>query len=547
MLAVIASLIISQAPSIGPVIPAGASAEFQAVCIAIEDKLSKGDFVGAQKDLRLLPKRKFVVGWDASKLSASDKLYFAEARDKAIETWKSGLEIDITVGPNPDILLSFVDVLPKVEGDPYPPGAVHFFNDEASKARMEVVIGLRRAPNLHIPGTKPKNPTSLDFTVADDVHNEVGYAISAYLGLAEAKLSGSFTSRSDQSAQVMTRLAPAEVRLANQLFEVSKVLRDAVVKKKRLVAARPKISLQPTTLELPTAKQGDTVRFSIQVNNLGNAKLNYRVQPDCGCLAASFDPEVMPGKSTLIQATVNTVDFVGNLRKRFFIYSNDPEVPSQDVVVTIKVVPLYRFLMPDGGTVLLDEGPKVVYAYLVLADGVEMDPAEVRMDGGLRATVTHERWTGSLADLEMGEGELPRRGYRFAINIDENQPVGRSAGTLVIATGNNAFPSVRRTLYAQKGIVALPDMVYFGQVPKAQRKAAFLLSRPEHDFNILKIECDSPFFKAIAVPTRGKWEYRITVEFDGKADFGVLDTVLKVATDDPKQPQILIPVRAIVK
>ena len=102
-------------------------------------------------------------------------------------------------------------------------------------------------------------------------------------------------------------------------------------------------------------------------------------------------------------------------------------------------------------------------------------------------------------------------------------------------------------MFAQKGIVALPDQVYLGEISGSAKRASFLVSRPGRDFAITKITSDSTRFKASSEAVRGKWEHKVTVEFDGKATQGPLNANIVVHTDDPKQPQITVPIKAFIR
>ncbi|MFN8221197.1 MAG: hypothetical protein U0S12_13830 [Fimbriimonadales bacterium] len=161
--------------------------------------------------------------------------------------------------------------------------------------------------------------------------------------------------------------------------------------------------------------------------------------------------------------------------------------------------------------------------------------------------MTQEPWKGELADPELQEPATMREGICFAIKLPKNAMNGRVPGTLVAETDDARFPIMRKTFYVQKGIVALPDLLYMGNIPREPRRLNLLLSRPERDFEITKIESEHPNFTAIAKAVRGKWEYRVSVDFDGKADFGTIDTRLNIYTNDPRQPIIHVPIRAVVR
>lgn len=545
MLSAVVFALVAQSTPLGPPLPAGLDPNFQGAVIRVEEFLEKGDFAGAKAALALLPKMTVRYEWDDKAVIESDRQEFVTARNKAFAAWSAQVpKLKFVAAKPADITFKFQEKLPQNDDQPFPPGAVHFWSNDAKETRQETIISLKRSGTV-LPGKKTDD--MLVRTEPNDVHNEVAYAVTSYLGLGETKLTGTFACRWDFGGVAETRLAPSEVRLFEQTRDIVTALEAAVAKKQRLTPTKPKLEVDNLLIELPEAVQGENVKFSVLVTNNGNSNLMFRAVPDCGCLAANFDPVVAPGKSTVVQGFVNTFDYIGDLKKKLFLYSNDLDQPMREIRVHINVAPLFRFLTPEGPTVLVEDGGKTIYAYLIPNAKTKFDIKSVRFDGGIPAEITTEEWQGELDDPEMQEGVSARKGTRFTIKINEKMPNGRVPGTLVVSTTDSRFPVIRKTIYAQKGIVALPDMVYFGNIPKEARRANFLLSRPNRGFEITKIESDHPNFKGTWRAMRENWEYRVAVEYDGKSDFGTIETLLNIHTNDPRQPIIRIPVRAVVK
>ena len=93
----------------------------------------------------------------------------------------------------------------------------------------------------------------------------------------------------------------------------------------------------------------------------------------------------------------------------------------------------------------------------------------------------------------------------------------------------------------------MPDQVYMGEIAASPRRAGFLLSRPGKGFGIVSIKSSNPSLTFTHVAVRDKWEHLVTVQFDGKAPFGVLNAMIEVETDDPNQRKILVPLQAVVR
>src|SRR5687768_8188813 len=132
-------------------LPAGCNSPFQEAAMHMQERLEKGDFEGAGKIYKALPKLSFSIGWDDSKVPAQLKPSFAEARDRALTLWaRSYPKGEIKVYPfkkgasTPyQIVVTFVESLPAKAEDPVPPAAVHFFSEDPAETRLEVVLSLK--------------------------------------------------------------------------------------------------------------------------------------------------------------------------------------------------------------------------------------------------------------------------------------------------------------------------------------------------------------------------------------------------------------------
>ncbi len=82
-------------------------------------------------------------------------------------------------------------------------------------------------------------------------------------------------------------------------------------------------------------QEGDTVKYTFNFKNKGNAPLKIRdIKTSCGCTAALVSSErIEPGKEGTLNVALNTSHRSGKMSRRVTIYSNDPTNP--DMVLTI--------------------------------------------------------------------------------------------------------------------------------------------------------------------------------------------------------------------
>ena len=99
------------------------------------------------------------------------------------------------------------------------------------------------------------------------------------------------------------------------------------------------ISVTPTSIDFGNMKQMESKDSSVTVTNNGAGLLHIReVDPDCGCTIPTLaKSDLGPGESTVVEINFNSKKFHGNILKLVHIYSNDPDTPVVDVMLTANV------------------------------------------------------------------------------------------------------------------------------------------------------------------------------------------------------------------
>ncbi len=524
-----------------PVVPAGTNAAFQKAFQMVQSDLrpfdfrTMGSFADAARDAAALPTLDVTMTWDDRNVPPARREEFARARDAAVKAWQKEVpELKLTLGKEGRIQVAFENELPPNPDSPGPAGAVFMLSPSPNDPAVDAVISLTREATKH----------SVE---AVDVQNEVAYAIGAYFGLERTENPGNIMWRREGSYFAGNRVAPEEARTVRATLASVAQLRQAIIKKSWLTPAQPSAFIQPAELTTEPVIQGTIAQMSFQVFNRGTAKLEIRVTPDCGCFRLDYPKTIEPGASGLVKVYVDTSEFPGNIQKSLYFYSNDTDIPMRRIPVSFRVEPLYRFINPSGNDIVV-AGKDGASAEIVLALNPKQPMLVESVDfDGVPAKVSFEPWSGDLADPSINEPLMRREGYRIKIDLPADIIPGRSTGTIVVKTNSKDFPILRRTLYVQKGIAVLPLSVYFGELSRRPERAWVLLSRPERDFKVLKVESDNPSITAHVEPLKGNWEYKLVVEYDGKADFGNLSGMLQVHTNDPDQPVIAVPVTGVVR
>jgi len=534
-------------PQMGPVLPTGFNEAFLQTVLKVEKQIEQGNFAAAKATAALLPKAAVRIEWDDSKVPAIRRQELAAARDKALSAWKRMQpQFKWTFGKPADIRFTFVPSLPPNADTPLPAGAVQFVSDNPADPRIEVVIALKR-------GSPPQTVESTD------VHNEVGYGLAMYYGMVRGLGFGPFATRTEASTSRYTAPGKNELLNARTALDTATKLRGMIAEKKKLIAAHPQIRIDPAALSGASASQGEVVPYTLQITNLGNSLLRVAATPDCGCVVTS-QPGQIPanGGSALLQIQVDTTEFVGDLAKKILIYSNDPESPVTHVPIKLSVKPRYRIIAPTGNVALLGSNGGIYTLYFIPAEGSGLEPVQAAIEGieGIQSDVTVTSWSGDLADPEINEPEKPRTGYRIVVDYGPGLPAGRSLSSLTLKTNavelwgeklGQKFETLRRPIQVQNGILANPENLNVGEIARIPQRFHFFVTRPNSGFKIVKLESSNPHLSVSSAPFREDWDYRVTVQFDGKSDYGLLEAKLTVRTSDKKNPVIVVPFRAVVR
>jgi hypothetical protein len=264
------------------------------------------------------------------------------------------------------------------------------------------------------------------------------------------------------------------------------------------------------------------------------------VRPECGCVTGQQVYNVPAGKSQRVELQFDSTDFMGKLLRKIYVVSNDPEKPTREIDVTTTVVPTYRFLTPDGPVIVAGDKQGVGELYLTFND---IEPFSIKdiQTAGPSGDVAWEDWSGSLPDPAMNEAPRTRKGYKLTVTVPSKLPPGRSPMTIFVTTESPDYPVLQTEIYVQKGIVAIPDELYLGEM-SGPKTGKFVVSRPGKNYKILGATSSSPNLKVTIKPGENGQEWICEVAYDGKSSFGEFNQTITLRTDDPKQPTVKVPV-----
>lgn len=520
-------------PVVGPLLPAGSTQEFQATAIQVQRQLSAGDFASAATTAKLLPAStvSFHVDWasfpNLTKVSA--KAAFSQALEHCRGRFPAMKFIESKTAPN--IAFSFSKDLGRDPDTGQPRIAAILTSNTAGKPRIESVLRLARADQ------SPLDATAL--------YNEVLFATATYLGVAEETQVQSATQRIPGQNQVRHQFLGPGLSIARRNLVIAAELRKYVAEKVKVIPAIASLVIEPTKVNLGDVVQGTIVPGSVAVTNNGNTDLQIRIVPDCGCFKFDYANTIPPGKTQIARFTADSTAFAGKFRKKLTFVTNDPERPSVVVPVEMNIDPVYRFLRPNGAPVeIVPDAGLVQEVFLAFGEKSRFKIKSIQVNGAT-AQASFEEWKGSLPDPELAESSRPREGYKVQLLVSPSV-TGRMPLSLIVETDYPQFETLVYTFQVQRGIVALPQSLYFGEIV-SPAQVPFTVSRPGKPFRIKRISSDNKSVTLGAIPTASQAEFKLIARLNPGLSPGRISAVLTVETDDPRQPLIYVPVTAFRK
>ncbi|MHB8637600.1 MAG: hypothetical protein ACYC96_14115 [Fimbriimonadaceae bacterium] len=521
-----------------PALSLGSNADYQKAVLVVEQAMEKGDFAAANAAMRYLPHRGPRIAWDDSNVPERLRSVFQTARDEAVRDWSRGMSFGptfVAAGAPADMKISFEPYLNKPVNATKPLTVAAFFATDPQSPRLDFVIGLKHGDPL------------ADSTEVD-VANDIRFGLGLYMGVAETPLPGGVMYRAEKPSGVIP-VGPYEQVIAEHIFVLDENLQACIDRKQKVAAGLATAFVNPLTLQPHgVVLQGKIVHFTIQVTNRGTAPMETRLVPGCSCFS-SPEPKTIPaGESVLYPLDMNTVEYPATVNKTIVLVTSDPNHPAFTLPLHVPIQARYRFLEPQGDTILVGKDGGEFTVYLAIQGApftIESQPTLV----GVRGTVTYEPWSGVLPDPALGEPARLRKGYKLNIDVKPPLAPGQTFVSVDVITSDSTFRTISARLLAQHGIVAIPDSAYLGHVAPVQRTFEVTVTRPGKPFHIIGLTSNDPRHIHVSqYITKGKpWEHIVRIVFDGQVQAGDYAADILVRTDDKEQPKISIPISATVE
>jgi hypothetical protein len=302
-------------------------------------------------------------------------------------------------------------------------------------------------------------------------------------------------------------------------------------------APRPVIEVPQTSQDGGTLEEGAVAQFRFTVFNRGLADLEIsQVKPSCGCTVAQWDRVIKSGAQGTIKAQMNTQYTRGTITKQLTIFSNDSAQPQVELAITVHTIPLVN-ISPGLNARLVVEDKPVTQEFTLERNGGQ--PMKIMQ------VIPNSQFVNAAATPLPGSGR-----YQLTITALPDAPLGCTMVPVQVWTDVPHDEALTFDIMVERGIVAIPPLVFYGILPKATKapqQVAVTILRDTASFHVKSLAVNDPHLTPKLETVRDGAEYRVTITYAGGWDPGVRRQMLTVATDDPQQPVIEIPVEAIIQ
>lgn len=297
----------------------------------------------------------------------------------------------------------------------------------------------------------------------------------------------------------------------------------------------PHLVIEQTRINRGEILRGEPARFVFLLRNDGPGPLAIAAKAGCGCTVVQHDQEIPAGGRSELTAELNTSKLQGQVTKSIDVQTNDPQQPRLHLELLANVVSAVEILPTDHPNFSLRMNGPTVHELQLRTAAVE--PVEVT---GVQCSEPYV-----AATLEPTGDEAGRRSYRLTLTFEPDVPPGKSDAHITLTTTAKHEPQITCTIRCEKGIIVSPTSV---QLRRSADDAHYfqpvhvLISKRDGNLQITSTACNDPRLELQSQALKAGWTYRLSVTGQIGELAGATTASITIHTNDPDQPQLVIPV-----
>ncbi len=309
----------------------------------------------------------------------------------------------------------------------------------------------------------------------------------------------------------------------------------------RLQVTGPAIRVDPGLIDLGVMAQETVERTQSWIHSIGTDTLRIvQIDSDCGCAVANVPRMVLaPGDSMELKISFNSRHYSGDLMKRVTVVSNDPGAPRSHIKLKVHVKPLavvepefidFGFL-PRGKTV-----SRTLTLKAAREDSLRLHQVHLPEN-----TFTHE-----VRPIEDADST----GYELEIHVRSDAPLGNiraRAGLENNCTQRPIQVAIQGTVHGF--FLPRPNRISFGQFKAGVIKTVTLRleAQMQGAHQVKSVSFSQPGLTAQVTPVEPGRVYEIAITATPELPPGQLREEMRIETDDPTQPEIIVAIRGNIK
>lgn len=303
----------------------------------------------------------------------------------------------------------------------------------------------------------------------------------------------------------------------------------------------PKIVFEETEHDFGEIPQGSNVTYTFTFNNDGEGTLEIgKLKTSCGCTAALASRDKLePGDKGEVKVTFTSGKFKGNITKTVTVPSNDPKNP--EVALHIKaVVKVDIEITPNS--LNFGDMPRGSSATKVLT--------LTKLDGTKIKIVKIESKSENITASIENETE-EKSSYNVNVTLSTGQLPRVFAEKLKIYTDSTIQPVLEVFIRARVtgDVVVTPQSIFLGSIIQGETKSSAIIisNGTSAPLKINSIEAKPEYISTSQETLKDGEEYRVTVTLSKEAPIGTVKGNLIIHTNSPSEPDVTVPVTAIVR
>ncbi len=281
-----------------------------------------------------------------------------------------------------------------------------------------------------------------------------------------------------------------------------------------------------------TVAKGSKVRHSFKLVNTTDREIHIESwKTKCGCTEVRVGArEIPPGTQTVIEAVIDTTNFVGYKASGLVLVLDRPIRAEVDLNLTcfIRADLTLNPGQVDFGVVNRSKGPKVELTLTYAGTQADWAVTDMR-------TIS-DHFVAELSELSRSPGGPAT--YRLTATLRPSAAVGFLKDEITLKTNDPTGPTVPVSVSAvvQSNVTVTPSVINLGRVRPGDSLQRTIVVRSAQPFKVAAVRPSKPEITLPVAPDPSRPTHALTFTFKAPAQAGPYNATIEVETDLKDEP-----------